>query len=151
MPRRVVIVGNLPSRPVRAEVLHTLRTRKPDVDWEGYQPTNDALRLDGKFHMRLSQELLDEQKNNTGDLKVVKLFAINGADGRMVHRLCDPAMPPAAMETAEALVEWLLNPDHGLVQRTVFFAPAREASLIALAAKMARNKSWNKDKNGHMW
>jgi hypothetical protein len=83
---------------------------------------------------------------------VVKLAQLNGREANILYQACDdPIEPPAELANAEQLVEWLLAPKSGVVQKCEFALPIAEAALLAILVKLVRHKRWNKDTQGHQW
>lgn len=150
MPTRVVIIGDLPGRPVRNTLLAELARKHPAIEWEWLQPVTAAFSLPKNPFNRLLADLRDE-KIDRESLKVVKLSLLNGRDQNAlytVHR--DPIEPPRDLGDINELVAWLLSEDATIIGQ-VWKLPVRAAALMAILSKLIRNKSWNKDAQGHQW
>jgi hypothetical protein len=82
----------------------------------------------------------------------VKLEHLHGKDANELLRVCpDPVRAPLGLDTLEQLIEWLLSDDASLFHEPPWRASLRQAALISVLAKLIKNKSWNKDKQGHQW
>lgn len=152
MPTRVVIVGDLPGRPERGRLLALLGDRRPQIMWEWIQPVTAAFNLPERPFSRLLSDLRDKKKNDGLDpLVVVKLNHLNGRDQHALYKeYPDPIEPPSDLADVDQLAAWLLSGDAGIIGQP-WQLPVRAAALIAILSKLIRNKSWNKDTQGHHW
>jgi hypothetical protein len=148
---RVVVVGDLPSRPNRTDLLATLTTRHAEIQWEWLQAESDQYNLPPKPFARLLHELRS-RRDGKPVIIVVKLAGLHGKDeNTLYHAYSDPKLPPKEIEGADGLIEWLLSAEAQIVPQQSWVLPVREAGLLAVLAKLIRNKSWNKDCHGHAW
>lgn len=152
MPTRIVIVGDLPDRPDRGALLSELRLRAPQADWDWIQAEGIAFNLPAKPFARLLHELRQPSHVVPNKPIIVKLYDLNGKDRNQLHQVCpDPVLSPRTLVTAAGLIGWLLSPESGLFRDPVWRVSMRAAALLAVLAKLIRNKAWNKDKHGHQW
>lgn len=149
MPKRVVIVGDLSERPKRNDVLGPLTTRAAGIQWDWVQPNGAAFNAPPKYFRPLLADLQRIQRID--ELTVVKLACLHGRDQNQLYALCDPVEPPQHIESAAQLVDWLLSDDAGLAQPRPWRESPLGVGLVAVLAKLIRNKSWNKDTQGHAW
>jgi hypothetical protein len=149
---RIIIVGDVPSRPDRKAVLEVLAASHSEVEWEWIQAEGPAFNLPQRLLGRLLHELRSQVRTNPPDVTIVKLLQINGRDANALYAVWKRiVLAPRELATAAELVAWLCDEDNGLVPRRTWLAPVREAGMLALLAKLARNSSWNKDVKGHNW
>jgi len=159
MPRsRIVIVGDLPNRPDRSALIKALIQRQSAIEWEWIQPVNDSFGLPHDQFMRLQNQLRTQQdKVRRGqpadvDIRVIKLGLINGKDANTLFVFHpDPVLAPVDLETPSGLIDWIFSADAGLIPPGEWQLPVREVGLLCLLAKLLRNKSFNKDVQGHAW
>lgn len=154
MVQRIILIGALPDDPSRSDVLTQLDTRSGSVvewDWvraevaSGGRPAPKDLR-------RLLTELQQLKKQGRqDDVVVVKLPVLRPDSIHAIHSYCDPAMVPRNLYLLEEIVEWLFCDDANLIPKREWFGTQREAALVAILSKLIRNKSWNKDTQGHAW
>ncbi len=148
---RVVVVGDLPSRPNRADLLAALTTQHAEIQWEWIQAEGDQYSLPHKPFARLLHELRS-RKDGKPVIIVVKLAGLHGKDENTLYRAyAGPKLPPKEIDSADELVEWLLSAEAQIVPQLSWVLPVREAGLLAVLAKLIKNKSWNKDTQGHAW
>lgn len=148
---RVVIVGDLPDRPDRKDLLRALIERQDAVQWDWIQPITAALNLPVKPFRRLLARLRDPNQND-GSIVVVKLFLLNGREQNALYQVYPgPVKPPAHLVSTDQLADWLLSDEAGIVPRRTWRLTVREAALVAILCKLIKNKSWNKDGQGHAW
>jgi len=152
MPPRVVIVGGLDDATTRDELLDSLRRKSgTDTQWEWIRADAvNGYRVPPKY----LYPLLTQLKRNDHSFRaphVVKLYRLHGHDASRIYTLCKPVLVPQAIETAAALIEWLLSPEANLVPRHEWYGNRAEAALVAILSKLVRNKSWNNDHSGHAW
>lgn len=149
MARTIVIVGGLNDATDRDELLGLLQNRAPGVNWDWVKPVTSAFNLPPRPFRRLLAQL---QNKGTPQPIVVKLYGLHGREANQLYCACpDPVLPPAGFDTGEALCEWLLSRDANLVPRLEWNVNRTEAALLAILAKLIRNKSWNQDGHGHQW
>lgn len=150
MPKRVVIVGDLSERPKRSDVLGPLGARAANIQWEWVQAEGVAFNAPPKYFTPLLADL--QRKKPNDEFVVVKLASLNGRDQHRLYAACpDPVEPPQDIHRAAELVEWLVSDDAGIVQPRPWREAPRGVGLLAVLTKLIRNKSWNKDTQGHMW
>jgi hypothetical protein len=148
---RVVVVGDLPSRPNRTELLEKLTAEHAEIQWEWLQAEGDHYNLPHKLFQRLLHDLRS-RKDGKPVVIVVKLAGLHGKDENTLYRAyADPKLPPKEIDSADELIEWLLSADAQIVPQLSWVLPVREAGLLAVLAKLIKNKSWNKDTQGHAW
>jgi hypothetical protein len=63
----------------------------------------------------------------------------------------DPVTVPKHITPLSELVEWLLSADANLVPRRWWDLNVEEAALISILCKLLKNRSFNKDTQGHAW
>jgi hypothetical protein len=149
MRSRVVIVGDLPGHPNRAALLQDLAGRQPALDWDWVQAEGVQFSLPLKYFNRLLHVLRNPDPNVT--VRVVKLNMVHGKDANALYRAADPILAPPELATPTELADWLLSPSAGLVPPITWLLPQRHAALLAVLTKLAKNRSWNKDTQGHAW
>ena len=150
MTDRIVIVGDLPSRPNRLELLELVREKHPSFEWEWVQCDTPVFGLPKKPFNRLLAQLRDPPNNC--NLTVVKLSCLNGRETNQLYKSCsDPILAPPETNSIEDLLEWLLSEEAKLVKEPVWTESCCAAAMIAILAKLIRNKSWNNSLNGHAW
>jgi len=147
--RRVVIVGDVFDRPDRKTVLAELSRRRPDIQWSWIQAEGAAFNLPPKFF----QPLLHELRTSVDEKPLVVLLGnIHGRDRNSLFVSCpDPVRAPLELSTIQELCDWLVSEDAGLFHEPPWRVSSRQAALLALLSKLVRNKSWNKDTQGHQW
>jgi hypothetical protein len=148
---KVVIVGGLPQPADRNEFLRKLAEQHPAIEWDWIQPDDAQFHLPKKPFNRLLHELRIAKSTPDAPLpSIVKLFHLNGREAASLHReYGDPILAPIAISSTEELATWLFSADAGIVPPTAL--PVRVVGLLAVLSKLIRNKSWNKDVQGHMW
>lgn len=100
---------------------------------------------------RLLARLTSPTEHSEG-LRVVKLFRLHGEFVAKLHRACrDPVLAPKHVDCREGLVEWVFSPEANLIPRSEWCAGLEETALVAILVKLVKNKSWNKDSQGHAW
>lgn len=150
MAKRIVIVGDLPERPDRAAFLHQLAEAQPTIEWDWVQCVTPASNLPQKSFRRLLAQLRDVPKDTT--IIVVKLAWVHGRDENMLYQAHpDPILAPVELATGDDLLKWLFSDEAALVKEPVWEESIRAAAMLAILAKLIKNKSWNNTKNGHMW
>jgi hypothetical protein len=148
--KRVVIVGDVSDRPDRKTVLADLSRRRADIEWSWIQAEGAAFNLPPKYFQPLLHELrtLPEEDKPL----VVLLGNIHGRDRNTLFASCaDPVRGPAELSSAQELCEWIVSDEAGLYREPPWTVNCRQAALLALLSKLVRNKSWNKDTQGHAW
>lgn len=154
MTRRIVIVGGVLGDPVRGELLNQLKNRCSDIDWDWIQSTADeAYRPPQKYLSRLQTDLDRDRKQNpkSPQLTVVKSPNLHGQSANLLHRYCDPVLLPSNLSNVDDIVDWLLSADAKLIPLSEWYGNCREAALAAILSKLVKNRSWNKDTQGHRW
>lgn len=145
----IIIVGGLNDATDRDELLSRLRNRAPEVKWDWLKPVTSAFNLPDKPFRRLLTQL-----GNKGIPQpiVVKLYRLHGREANQLFKSCaDPVQAPDQIDTGDSLFEWLVSRDANLIPRLEWAVNRTEAALLAILAKLIRNKSWNKDGHGHQW
>lgn len=155
MRSRVVIVGDLPhsadrdAEADRKRLLEQLTPVSEEIEWDWILPCDSAYNLPKNELNRLLAVLRDKNKQE-GPIVVVKLYCLNGRARNALYTAgAEPLLPPKTTATVEDLVDWLMS-DAGLGLGG-WSASVGQAALVALFAKLIRNKSWNKDGHGHHW
>jgi len=150
---KVVVVGGLPQHGNRNDLLRRLAEQQPTIEWDWIQHENAQFQLPTKYFNRFLHELrVAKSKNDAALPIVVKMYHINGRDESMLYReYDDPILAPRDLTTIDELATWLLSSQAGIVPPTTWILPVRAVGLLAVLSKLVRNKSWNKDVQGHMW
>jgi hypothetical protein len=152
MGKRVVIVGGLLSSADRNELLHRLARECGEIDWDWMKPVDQTFNLLRKPFQRLLQEMRTSLPDDPRFPRIVKLFHLNGRDEYQLRAVCrDPILPPHNIATADELIHWLLSPESGIRSNRIWTATVRQTALLAILAKLLKNKSFNKDSQGHNW
>jgi hypothetical protein len=177
MAQTVVIVGGMDDDPQRDPLIVALTARTGQaVRWiwvaassqTGFRPDErefgrilHAIREWKSERTRPKPKVQDRTTESdprqglipsSDDLRVVKLWKLNGqSQSKLYGAWAEPVLVPKEIETSAALVEWLLSPDAALVPPTQWMANIEETALVSLLSKLLRNKSWNKDVQGHQW
>lgn len=153
MAHAIVIIGGLSNDADRNELLGELRKKSgTEIDWDWVKAAeDDGYNVSPKQLNRLLAKL-----RNLSELsecpRVVKLFRLHGRVVSQLHELChDPVLAPKHIDCQDGLVEWLFSPEANLIPRREWHANREEAALIAILTKLIKNKSWNKDTQGHAW
>lgn len=161
MPKQIIIVGGLQDVADRVQVLDELkaRSKQEDIEW-------DWISCDQKHHfephkkpfnhllekLRLARRVAADPGNPAEEIIVVKLFRLHGRSQSQLYRTCrDPVLVPRHVIDAHELIEWLFSEEANLVPRREWWATCQEAAITAILAKLIRNKSWNKNTQGHNW
>jgi len=148
---RVVVVGDLVSRPNRVDLIEKLTARHAEIEWRWLQAGGDHYNLPHKLFQKLLHELRS-RRDGKPVIIIVKLASLNGKDAHTLYGAYpDPILPPKEITNADDLVEWLVSAEAQIVPQLSWVLPVREAALLAVLAKLIRNKSWNKDCHGHAW
>jgi hypothetical protein len=152
MRKRVVIVGGLLHSADRTELLRRLAHECDAIQWDWMKPIDQACNLLRKPFQRLLQDLRTILPSDPEYPRVVKLFHLNGRDENHLREICkDPILPPRHIENGDELIQWLVSPESGLFSNRVWTATVRQTAFLAVLAKLLRNKSFNKDSQGHNW
>lgn len=148
---RVVVVGDLPSGPNRTDLLEKLTCRYAAISWEWLQAEGNHYNLPHKLFQKLIHELRS-RRDGKPVIIIVKLAGLHGKDEHTLYRAYpDPVQPPREIDSVDDLAEWMLSAKAQIVPQQSWVLPVREAGLLAVLAKLIRNKSWNKDSHGHAW
>jgi hypothetical protein len=148
---RVVVVGDLVSRPNRTDLLQKLASRHAEIQWQWLQAEGDHYNLPHKLFQKLLHDLRS-RRDGKPVIIVVKLAHLNGKDAYTLYGAYpDPILPPKEIDSGDELIEWLLSAEARIVPPLSWVLPVRAAGLLAVLAKLIRNKSWNKDCHGHAW
>ena len=153
MAQAIVIVGGLGDDVDRRALLESLRQKTgAGIEWDWLQASEcDGYNVPTKPFNRLLAKLT-HRRDTAKWLRVVKLFRLHGRVVARLHTACaDPVLVPKHIDSGPELVEWLLSAHANLVPRREWRANAEEAALVAILAKLIKNKSWNKDSQGHEW
>lgn len=153
MARRIVIVGGLPANADQTQLLAELTARSGvNVDWDWIKA---ELQQSYNPPERPFKRLLAAFRNPRPSAErpiVVKLHLLHGrAQASLYQAIGDPVAAPKSLAGMSELIDWLLSPEANLVPRTEWYGNLTEAALAALLSKLIRNKSWNKDSQGHAW
>lgn len=155
MPLSITIVGGLPGDPSRKDVLERLAMRDANVVW-------NWVRSEGASHYDLSQKdlrrLLQELQTINArtaeertQYKLVKLYRLHQRTQNQIYKnYSNPALAPDA-DSVDDFLEWLFSDAANLIPTNQWYGNLFEAALIALLSKLVRNKSWDKDTQGHAW
>jgi hypothetical protein len=128
-----------------------LTFRHTEIKWEWLQAAGDHFNLPQKLFQRLLHELRS-RRDGKPVIVIVKLAGLHGKDEYTLYRAYpDPILPPKEIDGVDELAEWLLSAEAQIVPQLSWVLPVREAGLLAVLAKLIRNKSWNKDSHGHAW
>ncbi|MCK4658771.1 MAG: hypothetical protein KAV82_04545 [Phycisphaerae bacterium] len=153
MAQTIVIIGGLKDDPDRNLLLRKLREKAgQDIEWEWYQ----ALSCN-HYDLQKSEifKLVGKVKTNVtpGQTpRVVKLYRLHQRTQNSFYKVCpDPVPAPRHVDSVPDLVNWLLSAEANLVPQREWWANAAETALVAILAKLIKNKSWNKDTQGHEW
>lgn len=153
MAQTIVIIGGLKDDPDRKLLLRELREKTgQDVEWEWYQALscNHYDLQKGEFF-----KFVGKVKTNATpgqEPRVVKLYRLHQRTQNPLYTVCpDPVSAPRHVDSVTALVDWLLSAEANLIPQREWWANAKEAALVAILAKLIKNKSWNKDTQGHEW
>lgn len=154
MTQSIVLVGGIPGDPDRTTVLRKLQQRtEGDITW-------DWVRADAGGHYRPLEKLVrrlankiqqEKSQDKSTETRVVKLPQLHGATQGLLHQHADPVQAPKTLDSLNAVLNWLFSPEANLVPIREWYGSVREAALVAILAKLIRNKSWNKDTQGHAW
>ena len=107
--------------------------------------------LSTKYFKRLLSKLRRLPKE-VAKPRVVMLRQLHGRSQNQLFRVySDPVLVPPEICTAEQLIEWILSPAANLVPRREWYANTKEAAVVSILCKLIRNKSWNKNVQGHAW
>lgn len=150
MAQSIVIVGGLPGDPDRKTVLNRLKERtEDDITWDWVRADADgSYQPPEKFVRRLTGRIRQEKDGQT---KVVKLPLLHNRTQNNLHQATDPVQVPRDLNTVDEVIEWLFSREANLVPVREWFGSVREAAMMAILSKLIRNKSWNKDTQGHEW
>jgi hypothetical protein len=153
MIQKIIIIGGLPIDHDRAALLAKLRAASGDsYAWEW-------IRADAQNGWRPPEKLINglgwsfAQKVPDGSLrdKIALLHRLNGKTKNAIFRLVDPIKIPESIEDGDELVDWLLSPDAGIVPPIEWMLTPCKAALVCILIKLLKNKSFNKDTQGHAW
>ena len=161
MAKTIILIGGILREVDHAEVVRELnsRTEEHEISWQWVhcdqsthfepprRPFNRALDT-----IRQSNKKKDGDDDAPTDIVVVKFFHLHGrAQAQLYGVHSDPVLVPRHVDNDLAIIEWLLSEEANLVPRHEWFATCEEAAIIAILAKLIRNKSWNKSTQGHNW
>lgn len=150
MPQYVPIVGDIPTRPPRRDVLDVLAQNAGTVQWEWVQAEGSGFVLPIKPFNRLLHTLRTFKEPD--NIVVVKLLHLNGRDENTLRRAWnDLLLAPRTIESANDLTAWLLSPDAEIVAKRPWLESPSGVGLLAILSKLIKNKDWNKDVQGHQW
>ena len=152
MPLQITIIGGIEEDCDRIALLEQLRAHTgSDVDWEWLKAEPPNWNVPPK----VLQKFVGQFRNPRPGVelpKTVKLHKLHGRDQSTVYSAVpDPVLAPADVEGADDLVKWLLSADAKLIPSTEWHGRLSEAALAAIFSKLIKNKSWNKDTQGHEW
>jgi|GEM_PF-5646749 len=154
MVSRIVLIGALPGDPVRADILGQLRERSGSmVDWDWIRAeVASGGRPNPKDMNRLLTDIQRRGKSQSdNNTTIVKLPILRPESINTIHKCCDPVRVPLGLSSFTDIIEWLFSDDANLIPRNEWYGTLRESALVALLSKLIRNKSWNKDTQGHAW
>lgn len=161
MAKTIILVGGILPEVDHAKVLRELntRTQEHEISWEWVHcdqsthfepPKNPFGRALEIARQAKKKKAADGDSQN--ELIVVKLFHLSGrSQARLYAAYPDPVLVPQHIDDGQAAIDWLLSGEANLVPRHEWFATREEAAIVAILAKLIRNKSWNKDAQGHNW
>ncbi len=161
MAKQIIIVGGLQNVAERSQVLDELkgRSKQENIEW-------DWISCDEKHHfephkkpfnhllekLRLARRVAADPDNRAEEIIVVKLSRLHGRSQSQLYQVYrDPVLVPPHVIDADGLIEWLFSEEANLVPRREWWATCQEAAITAILAKLIRNKSWNKNTQGHNW
>lgn len=161
MAKTIILVGGILGELDHAKLLGELNSRTQDyeISWEWvhcdqashFEPTRKPFNraLETVRQARKKKTARDEPPI---EVIVVKLFHLHGRSQAQLYAACpDPVLAPQQMDDGQAVIDWLLSDEANLVPRHEWCATCEEAAIVAILAKLIRNKSWNKDTQGHNW
>ena len=153
MAQEIYIVGGIIDECDRNALLAELKVRASEgVNWEW----SKAVSKDGwRVLPAFLQPVLAKIRSRKGNvLKVVLLKCTNKQTKKSVYDAYGegdgPVLAPDCA-TGEALIDWLVSPQAGLIPGLPWIAELRIAAFFCLAAKLLKNKSFCKDMHNHNW
>lgn len=152
MTLRITIIGGLPDDPDRRLLLDELRARTgEDVDWDWIKASPPHWNVLKKPLRRLLGAFRKPRPDV--DLPVVvKLYLLHGREQGLIYSVVEaPKLAPQELKGVDDVIEWLFSPEANLIPRTEWYGSLSDAALAALLSKLIKNKSWNKDTQGHEW
>ena len=142
MAKRIVIICDLLDSPDRKDFLNRCAAAYPDIEWEWVKCCTPAFNVPKRPFNRLLAQLRDPQNNL--EISVVKLFRLNGREANRLYQTCpDPILAPNEHQSSDSFFGWLTSDDAALVKEPPWMESVRVAALLAILAKLIRNKSWN--------
>lgn len=146
MAMSIVLVGGLPDDPLREDILTRLRARDDSVNW-------DWIRSDATSNYRPPEKYFRKLVNQfqKSEVTVVQLWLLNGREKASLHNCGDPIQVPKSLSCTDDILNWLFTQDANLIPKNEWYGNRREAALMAILSKLIKNKSWNKDTQGHAW
>ncbi len=155
MARRIFIVGGLLNTKSAGPLLKLLRERTAsEVEWEWIfaPPPNFSVGRDQR--KPFNRLVFAPKRAGAGQepFDVLKLPCLHGRDANKLLESClDPILVPSNVVEEDQFFEWIFAADSGVFPSREWFGNACEAALMAIVAKLIRNKSVNKDQRGHNW
>lgn len=146
---KVYLIGGLSDRPARKTFLEDLASAFPSCQWQWVEALEPAFAIPPKY---MRQFLHSLSKGSKEDTLVFKLALLHGRDANTLFSAYpDPILVPTSISTKDDLIAWLSATWNDHFNPSVWELSVRGAALVALLAKLMRNKSWNNDKHGHAW
>lgn len=152
MAHAIVIIGGLGDDVDRDALLGELREKSgPGIEWDWIKASGDEYIVPAKPLNRLLARLTDNS-DPAEKPRVVKLFRLHARIVSLLHRACrDPVLAPKPIDHKEELIAWLFSAEANLFPRREWYGNLQEATLVTILTKLIKNKSWNKDNQGHQW
>lgn len=151
MQPQIVIVGGLDDNPDRRTFLDELVQVSDGVSW-------DWLQADAACSWTIPDKILRpfvgrlRSSRDSNETRLVKLHRLHNRQQNQLYKLgIEIVHCPKWVTTTTELSAWLLSEEAGLVSNRPWVAGNSEAALWALFAKLVKNKSWNKNSEGHAW
>ena len=153
MTQKITIIGGLPQDTDRDLLLEELRnlTTTEDIEWEWLKANPPNYNVPEKQIRRLLGIFRTPRPGILNPI-VVKLDLLNGREANRVYKSgIEPILAPTSLNNADDLIEWIFSSETCLIPNTKWFGNIVEAALAAVLSKLIKNKSWNKDSQGHAW
>lgn len=161
MAKTIILIGGSLREVDHAKVVRQLNgaTRDHDISWQWVYCDRAAHFEPRKKPLNRALESIRQAGRSKAagndppeEIIVVKFFHLHGRTQGQLYAACpDPVLVPQGVDDERAIVAWLLSEDANLVPRRAWFATCEEAAIVAILAKLIRNRAWNKDTQGHNW
>lgn len=155
MPKRIVIVGGLQDCPEeeQARLLARLKDHAgDDFAWEWlYAGPDNWNVVEAKKLMKLYNQCRNPRNVEDKPL-VLKLYNLHGREASQLYKCgACPVEVPIDVECADKLHDFVTSEEAGIIPPLEWHGTVSDAALAAILSKLIRNKSWNKDVQGHAW